>query len=83
MDGEGNYAISSLPIGFYRPAAESKGFKLAEVANIVLQIAQRARIDLTLVPGDLTQAYPDRFQQFDSIICCWAQNVPSELYCLG
>ena len=50
MDGEGNYAICSLPIGFYTLSAESKGFKLAEAANIVLQIRQQARIDLTLVP---------------------------------
>jgi hypothetical protein len=39
-----------LPIGFYPLSAESKGFKLAEAANIVLQIRQQARIDLTLVP---------------------------------
>jgi hypothetical protein len=45
-DGEGNYAICSLPIGSpTRFSAEPKGFKLAEVANI----------DLTLASGDLTR----------------------------
>jgi hypothetical protein len=54
-DSEGNYTMSSLPIGSYTLTAESKGFKQAQVANIILQVAQQARIDLVLVPGDVTQ----------------------------
>jgi hypothetical protein len=39
-DSDGNYTISSLPIGSYTLTAESKGFKQAQVANIILQVAQ-------------------------------------------
>lgn len=47
----GLYQIPSLPIGRYTLTTTRGGFKQALVQGIVLQVAQEARIDITLSPG--------------------------------
>ena len=54
-DTNGLYEISSLPIGHYKLSAVAKGFKEAEVPTFVLEVDQRARIDLSLVPGGTSE----------------------------
>ena len=50
----GNYAVPSLPPGTYRVSVESSGFKRAE-SEIVLQIQQQRRLDISLELGQLTE----------------------------
>ncbi|MBV9225189.1 MAG: carboxypeptidase regulatory-like domain-containing protein, partial [Acidobacteriaceae bacterium] len=52
-DDQGSYAMTTLPIGTYSFTAELSGFKQSEVPNVVLQVAQQARVDVTLQPGDV------------------------------
>src|SRR5580698_8218884 len=54
-DDHGIYNISSIPIGHYSLSATQKGFKQAEVQPFELQVGQQARIDLTLVPGAVSE----------------------------
>ena len=52
----GNYTILQLPVGSYRVSAKFTGFKTAVVENIVLQVNQKARVDLILELGDVTES---------------------------
>ena len=52
----GNYTILQLPVGSYRISAKFTGFKTAVVENIVLQVNQKARVDLILELGDVTES---------------------------
>ncbi len=52
-DNQGSYAVTLLPIGTYNFTAELSGFKQSEVPNVVLQVAQQARVDVILQPGDV------------------------------
>jgi hypothetical protein len=54
-DSTGLYRIPSLPIGPYTLTATQNGFKQAQVAPFVLEVGQEARMDLSLVPGGVTQ----------------------------
>ncbi len=51
----GVYSAPSLPVGSYRLRVEAPGFKRAEVQGITLQVDQRARIDITLQPGEVAE----------------------------
>ncbi|MBL8179905.1 MAG: TonB-dependent receptor [Bryobacterales bacterium] len=51
----GNYAAPSLPVGTYRIQVELTGFKKAEIRNVTLQVDQRARVNITLQPGELAE----------------------------
>ncbi len=51
----GNYAAPSLPAGIYRVVVEMQGFKKSEVQGITLQVDQRARVDVMLQPGEVTE----------------------------
>lgn len=53
-DADGNYVIHSVPIGVYTLTAEIQGFKQVKVPNITLDVAQEARVNLALVPGEVT-----------------------------
>src|SRR5215468_5847596 len=63
-DENGLYRVPLLPIGRYTLTAKHEGFKEAKVAPFVLEVAQQARIDLTLSAGaaaevvDVTGASP-------------------------
>jgi hypothetical protein len=50
----GAYSFVTLHPGTYSIRAEAPGFRLVEVRNIVLQVNQAARFDLTLEVGQVT-----------------------------
>lgn len=55
-DGDGNYVLTNLPIGEYEVAVTANGFRREVRQGIVLQVQQRARLDLVLSPGNVTEA---------------------------
>jgi hypothetical protein len=54
-NGEGVYVASSLPSGTYNIAVIAKGFQKFEAQNFVLEVAQKARVDVTLMVGMVTE----------------------------
>ena len=54
-DQSGEYVAPSLLPGKYSVRAEFKGFKTVDRQNIVLEVNQDVRVDLSLQPGDQTQ----------------------------
>ena len=56
-DAAGEYTAPSLLSGTYTVRAEAKGFQTVEHTNVLLEVAQDVRVDLTLSPG---AADPDR-----------------------
>src|SRR5665213_179276 len=54
-DRTGEYVAPSLLPGTYTVRAEAKGFKTVEDSNLLLEVGQDLRVDLTLQPGDQTQ----------------------------
>ena len=54
-DGNGEYTFPSLPTGRYTVMAEVTGFKALAVSNIELGVDQRARIDLKLETGSISE----------------------------
>ena len=52
----GTYVVPSLRPGDYSVAVESKGFQKTVRTGVTLQVAQVARIDVTLQTGGLTEA---------------------------
>ncbi len=54
-DDAGEYNAPNLTPGNYTVRAESKGFKKLDRTNIVIQVGQEIRIDLTLQPGEQEQ----------------------------
>lgn len=54
-DADGNYLVSSLLPGTYRVTAELAGFKKTTVTGVVLQVEQKARVDLSLEVGPVSE----------------------------
>ena len=54
-DDDGAYVVPSLRPGEYSVTAESQGFPRTVRTGVTLQVAQVARIDITLQPGQLTE----------------------------
>jgi hypothetical protein len=54
-DASGNYAAPELQPGVYKIRAEAKGFKVVERVNIVVEVAQDLRVDITLPPGQVSE----------------------------
>ena len=54
-DDTGAYSAPNLLTGQYKVRAEFKGFKATERQNIVLEVAQELRVDLSLQPGEQAQ----------------------------
>ena len=52
----GNYAIASLPVGRYTLAVEHPGFTRYEQSNILVQVAETTRVDVTLKVGQATES---------------------------
>jgi hypothetical protein len=50
----GNYTIPSLPIGTYQVMAEVTGFKRMVYANVLLEVNQTRRLDVTMQVGAVT-----------------------------
>ena len=55
-DSNGEYTLPSLPTGRYTVMAEMTGFKALALSNIELGVDQRARIDLKLEVGAMTES---------------------------
>jgi hypothetical protein len=51
----GAYAFSNLPVGEYEITAERAGFKKLIIPKVVLQIDQKARVDITLTIGQVEE----------------------------
>ena len=54
-DESGSYNAPNLIPGSYKVRAEFRGFRATERQNIVLEVGQEIRVDLTLQPGEQTQ----------------------------
>ena len=54
-NGDGVYVASSLPPGTYNITVTSKGFQKFEAKGVVLEVAQKARMDVALTVGAVTQ----------------------------
>ena len=55
-DADGTYVVPSLRPGAYSISAESAGFQKTVRTGVILQVAQVARIDITLQAGALTES---------------------------
>src|SRR5664279_364943 len=54
-DASGDYAASNLQPGTYKVRAEAKGFKSVERVNIVVEVAQDLRVDVSLPTGQVSE----------------------------
>jgi hypothetical protein len=54
-NAEGVYAFPRLPVGRYELKAEAKGFRTSVRADLVLELNQRARIDIQMELGTVTE----------------------------
>ena len=54
-DDSGNYVVPQLQPGVYKVRAEAKGFKTVERVNIVVEVAQDVRVDITLPTGQVSE----------------------------
>jgi len=54
-DSSGNYAAPDLQPGVYKVRAEAKGFKSVERVNIVVEVAEDLRVDITLPTGQVSE----------------------------
>ena len=52
----GDYSFPSLPPGAYSVQAEKPGFKRSESDNVIVQVQQTVRLDLTLTIGQVTES---------------------------
>lgn len=52
---DGNFVLTPIKIGTYSVAAEFQGFRKTEHQNIHVDVLQQVVVDLTLLPGQLTQ----------------------------
>jgi hypothetical protein len=55
-DSSGEYTVPSLPPGLYNASAEMKGFKKVSLSGIRLNVDQKARVDLQLEIGEVTES---------------------------
>jgi hypothetical protein len=54
-DASGTYAAPELQPGTYKVRAEAKGFKTVERVNIVVEVAQDVRVDISLPAGQVSE----------------------------
>ena len=55
-DSSGEYTVPSLPPGMYSASAQMKGFKKVSLSGIRLNVDQKARVDLQLEVGEVTES---------------------------
>ena len=54
-DDAGEYNAPNLTPGNYTVRGEAKGFKTLDRSNVIIQVGQEVRVDLTLQPGEQAQ----------------------------
>lgn len=54
-DSAGEYVASAVSPGTYTVRAEAKGFRTVQRSDVLVQVAQNARVDLVLQPGEQSQ----------------------------
>lgn len=54
-NAEGNYLAGALPAGTYEVSVTAKGFKSYSAKNIILQVAEKKRVDVTLQLGEVSE----------------------------
>jgi Carboxypeptidase regulatory-like domain len=54
-NSDGVYVVAGLPGGTYDIIVTSKGFQKYQAKSVVLQVAQKARVDVVLVVGSVTE----------------------------
>jgi len=54
-DDSGNYVAPQLQPGVYKVRAEAKGFKTVDRINIVVEVAQDVRVDISLPTGQISE----------------------------
>jgi Carboxypeptidase regulatory-like domain/TonB-dependent Receptor Plug Domain len=54
-NGDGAYVVSALPAGTFNVLVTAKGFKKFEARGVVLDVAQKERVDVTLTVGAVTE----------------------------
>jgi hypothetical protein len=52
----GEYTVPQIPTGSYTVTGELSGFKMVSLANVPLGVDQKMRIDMSLEPGQMTEA---------------------------
>ncbi len=55
-DPDGNYVLTNLPIGQYQVTVAAQGFRTEVHEGVTLQVSQRARLDVTLQAGSVTES---------------------------
>src|SRR5437016_3059212 len=51
----GNYVFPNLPPGIYTVQCEAAGFRKAQVSNVLVEVNQRGRVDLSLQVGEVRE----------------------------
>ncbi len=54
-NGDGAYSVPALPSGKYDITVTAQGFQKYDVKGVTLDVAQKARVDITLTVGSVTQ----------------------------
>ncbi len=55
-DAAGEYTVNPVRVGRYRVAVTSAGFKTATAGPLAVDIQERARVDVMLVPGEVRES---------------------------
>ena len=55
-NASGNYTLRTLPVGRYKLVAEAAGFKRHEVTDIVTQVNEVSRVDVTMEVGAVSES---------------------------
>jgi Carboxypeptidase regulatory-like domain/TonB-dependent Receptor Plug Domain len=54
-NGDGDYLAAVLPPGVYDMTVTAKGFKVYQAKKIIVRVAEKGRVDVTLEVGQLTE----------------------------
>src|SRR5258708_2258849 len=52
----GNFTLRSIPVGNYKLMVEASGFKRYEVTNVVTQVNEVSRVDVTMAVGAVSES---------------------------
>ncbi len=55
-NGQGTYIFRTLPVGTYKLTAGAPGFKRYEASNLLTQVNEVTRLDITMVVGQLSES---------------------------